>query len=137
MSSHQRDPGANEEHVELRSTFYNQHVENKIRQGLPKPKRNGILIFEEVKVQGGVAWNSKNNQIIGIAMLSKDLPALHDIYAALDEDHKICETHYVLQFVWRDLTSKFDKGDTSNSAYDHATLLYLKAKKGSSLTKKL
>ena len=108
MSSHQQDPGANEEHMELQSTLYNQHVESKVSKGSRKPKRDGILIFDQVKVQGGVAWNSKNNQIIGLAMSSAELPILHDLYSTLDDDQKTRETHYILQFVWRDLTSKFD-----------------------------
>ena len=61
-----------------------------------------------MKVQGGVAWNSKSNQIIGLAMSPSELPVLHDVFASLDDDQKTHETHYVLQIVWRDLTSKFD-----------------------------
>ena len=41
-------------------------------------------------------------------MSSADLPSLHDIYSAIDEEEKMKETHYILQFVWRDLSSKFD-----------------------------
>ena len=108
MSSHQRDPGANEEHMELQNTLYQHHVESKVKKGSSKPKKDGIIIFDEVKVQGGIAWNSKNNQIIGLAMSSAELPVLHDIYSTLDDDQKTHETHYVLQFVWRDLTSNFD-----------------------------
>ena len=74
----------------------------------PAPTGDGILIFDEVRVQGKVIWNSKNNQILGIAMNSDDLPSLHDINSLLDEDEKIKETHYMLQFVWRDLNSKYD-----------------------------
>lgn len=41
-------------------------------------------------------------------MNSDDLPFLHDVYSLLDEDEKIKGTHYMLQFVWRDLSSKYD-----------------------------
>ena len=59
-------------------------------------------------MQGEVIWNSNNNQILGIAMSSDDLPSLHDVYLLIDEEEKIKETHYMLQFVWRDLSLKFD-----------------------------
>ena len=52
--------------------------------------------------------NTINNQILGIAVNSDDLPYLQHVYSLLDEDEKIRETHYMLQFVWRDLSSKFD-----------------------------
>ena len=65
--------------MELQNNLYNQHVENKVNKRSRKPKRDGILIFDEVKVQGGVALNSKNNQIFGLAMSSSELPVLHDI----------------------------------------------------------
>ena len=107
LSAH-RDPGVNEEHLELQHKLYTEHVEAKIRKGKMKPTKDGVLIFDEVHVQSGVVWNSKNNQILGVAMSSADLPALHDIYAVLDDDEKVKQTHYVLQFVWRDLSSKFD-----------------------------
>ena len=41
-------------------------------------------------------------------MASQDLSSLHDVFCALDEKEKIQKTNYVLQFVWRDMTSKFD-----------------------------
>ena len=53
-------------------------------------------------------WNSKNNQIIGVAMTPNDLPSLQDIYTSLNDDQNIQETRYILQFVWRDLTGNFD-----------------------------
>ena len=53
-------------------------------------------------------WNSRNQQIIGLAMSPEDMSSLHDIYMTYDEDTKTEQTTYVLQFLWRDLTSKFD-----------------------------
>ena len=82
---------------------------------------DGVLIFDEVRVQGNVVWNSKNNQIIGLAMNQNDLASLHDIYAHLAPEQMQLETQYILQFIWRDLTSKFDIVGpyyTSNSGFD-------------------
>ena len=100
MSSHQRDPGANEEHniMELQNNLYKQHVKSKINKGSMKPKRDGILIFNVVKVQGGVPWNSKNNQIIGLAMSSAELPVLHDIYALMTVIRRMKPTTFCSSF---------------------------------------
>ena len=103
LSSHQNEPGVKEESLALQFELYSQHKAEKS----PTPTGDGILIFDEVRVQGKVIWNSKNNQILGIAVNSDDLPFLHD-YSLLDEDEKIKGTHYMLQFVWRDLSSKYD-----------------------------
>ena len=104
LASHQNDPGAKEESLALQFNLYTQHkAERK-----PTPTGDGIVIFNEVRVQGKVIWNSKNNQILGISMNSSDLPSLHDIFSCLDDEEKMKETHYILQFIWRDLTSKFD-----------------------------
>ena len=67
-----------------------------------------MLVFDEVKVVSRLMWNSRNQQIIGLAMSPEDMSSLHDIYMAYDEDTKTEQTTYVLQFLWRDLTSKFD-----------------------------
>ena len=36
------------------------------------------------------------------------LPSLHDIYRVLDEGHRTYQASYFPQFLWRDVTSKFD-----------------------------
>ena len=41
-------------------------------------------------------------------MSSDDLSSLHDIFEGLNEDDKCQKTSYVLQFLWRDLSSEFD-----------------------------
>ena len=108
LSAHRHDPGANEEYLELQHKLYTQHVEESVKRGQMKPTKDGILIFDEVRVQSGIVWNSKNNQILGIAMSSDDLSSLHDIYSSITDDEKVKATHYVPQFIWRDLSSKFD-----------------------------
>lgn len=121
IGHHLRDAGANDECMALQFKMYKQHQEKRVQEGYPQPKGDGVLIFDEVRVQGNVVWNSKNNQIIGLAMNQDDLASLHDIYAHLDPDQRQLETRYILQFVWRDLTSKFDIVGpyyTSNSGFD-------------------
>lgn len=41
-------------------------------------------------------------------MSSDDMKSLHDIYEALDEDESCQKTTYILQFLWRDLSSDYD-----------------------------
>ena len=108
MSHHQKSPGANEQQMALQHELYNQHIEKITALCRMPPKKEGILIFDEVKVQGKVIWNSKNNQILGIAMASDELSSLQDLFCGLDEEEKIRKTSYILQFVWRHGTSKFD-----------------------------
>ena len=80
--------------------LYEKYKKDQVSGGHLQPQGYGILIFDEVRVQGKVVWNSKNNQIIGVAMTPSDLPSLQDVYTSLDDAQKVQETWYVLQFVW-------------------------------------
>ena len=53
-------------------------------------------------------WNSKNASVVGYALSSEDLASLHDVYESLDTDEKCQKTSYIVQFLWRDLSSDFD-----------------------------
>ena len=75
----------------------------------------GVLILDEVKVVGKVAWNSKNGWISSLAMDSEDFASLKDLYKELsnkkEKSSQDCgrETaEYFMQFLWRDLSSDFD-----------------------------
>lgn len=59
-------------------------------------------------MQSRVIWNSSNSAIIGYAISSEDFVSLHDVYEGLCEDEKCQKTAYVVQFLWRDLSSDFD-----------------------------
>ena len=52
-------------------------------------------------------WNSRSQTLIGLSMDHKELSSLSDIYKLFD-DQCVEQTSYVLQFLWRDLTSNFD-----------------------------
>ena len=121
IGHHLRDPAANDECLAMQFKLYKQHREKRVEEGCPEPTGDGILIFDEVRVQGNVVWNSKNNQVIGLAMNQKDLPSLQDVYTHLDAEDSCLEMRYILQFMWRDLTSKFDIVGpyyTSNAGFD-------------------
>lgn len=61
-----------------------------------------------MQVQSRVIWNSANSAIMGFAMTSDDFSSLHDVYAYLDQEEQCQKTTYVVQFLWRDLSSDFD-----------------------------
>jgi len=73
-----------------------------------KPLSTGILIFDEVKVVSSLMWNSRSHRIIGLAMTEELQASLHDVFQLFDQDHRTKQTNYILQFLWRDLTSSFD-----------------------------
>ena len=73
-----------------------------------EPKGDGVLIFDEVKVISRLMWNSRSQKIIGLAMSPADMSSLHDAYQLVDEMSASKQTSYILQFLWRDLTSSFD-----------------------------
>lgn len=73
-----------------------------------EPKADGVLIFDEVKVIARLMWNSRSQKIIGLSMTSDDMSSLHDAYQLVDEANATKQTSYILQFLWRDLTSSFD-----------------------------
>ena len=54
-----------------------------------------------------VQWNSRNDEFIGHAMTPHEMLILHDVYEALEVD-KTSKTSYVLQTLWRDMSSDFD-----------------------------
>lgn len=41
-------------------------------------------------------------------MSSDDFISLHDVYQGLSDDEKCQKTSYIIQFLWRDLSSSFD-----------------------------
>ena len=69
----------------------------------------GALVFDEVKVISRLMWNSRNQQMIGIAMHAEDMASLLDVYSTYDDmGHKADQTNYIMQFLWRDLSSSYD-----------------------------
>jgi hypothetical protein len=67
-----------------------------------------LFIFTQLQVQSKIVWNSSNSKIVGFAMSSDDFASLHDVYEGLDRDESCQPTTYMMQFLWRDLSSKFD-----------------------------
>ena len=72
------------------------------------PKSDGALMFDEVKVACQLMRNSSNQTLTGLAMTSKDMSLLVDVYQLLQTPQTTAQTSYILQFLWRDLTSGYD-----------------------------
>ena len=91
------------------------------------PKSDGVLIFDEVKVVSSLIWNSRNHQLIGLAMSETDQASLQDIYQLLEDDRHTKLTNYILQFLWRDLTSSFDVVGPYFTSEDTVTAKFISA----------
>lgn len=74
-------------------------------KGRIPPEGDGVLIFDEVKVIARLLWNSCSQRMVGLAMTHDDISCLHDVY---QPDAFTKSTTYILQFLWRDLTSSFE-----------------------------
>ena len=73
-----------------------------------EPQGDGVLIFDEVKVISRLMWNSRSQRIIGLAMGPEEMSSMHDVYQVVDEEGAAKQTSYIMQFLWRNLTSSFD-----------------------------
>lgn len=87
--------------------MYNKHCEDVPVKSEHPPVGEGILIFDEVKVQSKVMWISKNNDIVGLAVLDDELRSLHDVYESIKDEKGRQMAPHILQFLWRDLSSNF------------------------------
>ena len=87
--------------------MYKTFKDEQLAKHVHEPKGEGALIFDEVKVVSRLLRNSRSQEIIGLAMNPEDMSSLRDVYASLG-DKQPQQASYMLQFVWRNLTSKFD-----------------------------
>ena len=102
------EPGASTACITDQVSHFVAYKSETVRLGKQEPKGDGALIFDEVKVACQLMWNSRSNQLIGLAMTPQDLASLNDLYALLKNPEESKQTSYILQFLWRDLTSAYD-----------------------------
>ena len=72
------------------------------------PQSDGVLVFDEVKVACQLMRNSRNQTLSGLAMTADDMSSLIDVYHLLQKLQVPAQTNYILQLLWRDLTSTYD-----------------------------
>ena len=97
------EPGTNSATIEDQVAQFLLHCQQRKEEGKMESKHDGVLIFDEVKVICRIMWNSRSQRLIGLSMSHREMSSLADIYLSLKED----QAHYILQFLWRDLTSDF------------------------------
>ena len=81
-----------------------------------------------------IAWNLKGGGISGYSVSEGELKVLHDVYNAVVQK-EAQKASYVLQFLWRDLTSGFDligpyfqvEGSITSGILQEFVMLTLKA----------
>ena len=56
----------------------------------------------------GKTLHSTNSAIVGFSMSSDGFTSLHDVYQGLEVNEKCQNTTYVIQFLWKELTSDLD-----------------------------
>ena len=100
--------GASHDRLAQEAKRFQEFKLQRVAQNLKAPQGDSVLIFDEVKVVCRLMWNSRSHQLVGLAMSHQELASLTDIYQLLDPEYRSKQTTYVLQFLWRDLTSPFD-----------------------------
>ena len=100
--------GASHDRLAQEAKHFQEFKLQRVAQNLKAPQGDGVLIFDEVKVVCRLMWNSRSHQLVGLAMSHQELASLTDIYQLLDPEYRSKQTTYILQFLWRDLTSPFD-----------------------------
>ena len=100
--------GASHNRLAQKATHFKEFELQRQAENLKIPQGDGVLIFDEVKVVCRLMWNSRSHQLVGLAMSHEELASLIDVYQVLDPDNRSKQTTYILQFLWRDLTSPFD-----------------------------
>ena len=101
------DAGINKEYIKEKSNDYKAFKEETTKNGYLQPAGAGVLIFDEVKVMAKVLFNVKSEKFLGLAMSMEEMKGMHDIFHDLLSDKPI-PAEYILQYLWRDLTSNFD-----------------------------
>lgn len=74
------DPGANSSCLDDQVAQYVLFCQKLRGEGKKESKKDGVLIFDEVKVISRLMWNSRNQRIIGLSMSHLEQSSLADIY---------------------------------------------------------
>ena len=122
MRSNREDPGPVYYRFREEKRNYDSVTDFRRQMKLPLPLGEGALIFDEVKVSASIYWNAKSNKFIGHALSPDDMSSLHDVYQEIESNGRIKKASYILQFLWRDVSSKFDVIGpyyTSGNGLDH------------------
>ena len=107
--SNKEDPGECDKRLAHEREMYDERRSDAIKSGnLFPPLSEGVLIADEVKVAAKLHWNSRDDNIVGTSMTPDEMATLQDLYMELDEDPTTSKADYVLQTLWRDLSTNHD-----------------------------
>ena len=95
------EAGASWDCISQQVEMFEKFVTECKQSGKQLPCADGVLIFDEAKVISRLMWNSRSQNVIGLAMTAEEQASLHDIYEMFKGDEKVCQTSYILQFLWR------------------------------------
>uniref|UniRef100_A0A1X7V2I9 Transposable element P transposase-like RNase H domain-containing protein n=1 Tax=Amphimedon queenslandica TaxID=400682 RepID=A0A1X7V2I9_AMPQE len=84
------------------------HCEKIKAEGKKESKKVAVLIFDEVKLLNVSCGIDKVRHWIGLCMTQKCQSSLAHIYEVLSDKNSVQQSLYILQFLWRGLTSSFD-----------------------------
>ena len=87
-----------------------------------------VDVHYNIQVGMKLLWNSRSQKFIGHSMTHDELASLCDVYAVLQPEYRKRQTTYVLQTLWRNLTSDFDvigPHYTNDSPFSHHSLCRL------------
>lgn len=98
--------GLNENATAKEFLKYSEFSKIQKEKGRPEPLGFGAVIFDETKVQSKILFDMNGGTVKGFAMTPEELPFLHDIFESVDPSRNI-KASYILQFIWRDLTSSY------------------------------
>lgn len=85
---------------------YDARVAEYVASSRPHPPlRKGTLIFD---VAAKLHWNSRDNQLVGHTTTPEEMSSLKDLYEVLESDPEAENADYVMQALWRDLSSNCD-----------------------------
>ena len=126
MRANREEPGPVYHRLAEEKTKYEEIKEFKRKMKFPIPLGEGALIFDEVKVSASIYWNAKSNKFIGHALSPEGMSSLHDVYKEINPSSEIKKASYILQFLWRDITSNYDiigPYYTSECGLDHKFIM--------------
>lgn len=100
-------PGIDHNYFYSQRAKYQEYHKQRESTGHPQPLEIGVMLWDEVKIQMKVAWNLKGGSISGFTMAPDELPVSDDVFTSAIQSG--CQkASYIVQFLWRDLTSGYD-----------------------------
>ena len=96
-----------------------------IKQEKKKPIGEGALVFDEVKIIDKLVWNIKGKMFVGVAISQEDYCQITDIFSESVDNNEPKPAQYIVQFLWRYISTDFDIIGPYYSSSQHITQQFL------------